>query len=146
MARKGQVPASDQIIEIAFVRFRHGANGRAAIDLIGKNHASNARRISPLTASCPPAGAPQASRMHRPSTGKSQLAHSIGGSAHNPRRRCAEPSQASALVDTDRLKSIMATMRRFGNGTAATGSNYLAASPAEHDGPDSRYTLSRITL
>jgi hypothetical protein len=46
-----------------------------------------------------------------------------GGSAHSPRRRCAEPSHAGTLVDPDRLESIMATMRPDGNGAAATVSN-----------------------
>jgi hypothetical protein len=47
-----------------------------------------------------------------------------GGSAHYPRRRCAEPSHEGALVDADRVESIMATMRPLENGAAATVSNY----------------------
>jgi len=48
----------------------------------------------------------------------------IGGSAHAPSRRCAEPSQVAALVDTDRPGSTMAAMwpRRYSSD--ATVSNY----------------------
>jgi hypothetical protein len=48
-----------------------------------------------------------------------------GGSAHSPRRRCAEPSHAGALAVPDRPRSIMATMRQYGNSTAATVLNHL---------------------
>jgi hypothetical protein len=41
-----------------------------------------------------------------------------------PRRRCAEPSQAGALVDPDRLESIMATMWPGRYSSDATVSNY----------------------
>jgi hypothetical protein len=67
--------------------------------------------------------------IHRQITTTSQA----GGSAHSPRRRCAEPSLASALVDTDRLEAIMATMRPFGNCTAATGPNNLNSHFASKD-------------
>jgi hypothetical protein len=66
--------------------------------------------------------------MHRLSTGKSQLDHRLLAARHTaPAEGCAEPSQASALVDTDRLEAIMATMRPFGNCAAATVPNYLAS-------------------
>jgi hypothetical protein len=45
-----------------------------------------------------------------------------------PRRRCAEPSHASALADTGRLNSVMATMWPHRNSAAATVSNYPALS------------------
>jgi hypothetical protein len=49
------------------------------------------------------------------------------------------PSLASALVYIDRLKTIMATIWRFGNCTSATGADYLASST-------SRPLLGRIEL
>src|SRR5271169_4259889 len=39
----------------------------------------------------------------------------FGGSAHSPRRRCAEPSQCAGQV-SQRLESTMATMGPFENG------------------------------
>jgi hypothetical protein len=64
-----------------------------------------------------------------------------GGSAHSPRRRCAEPSHAGMLVDPDRLESIMATMRPFGNGAAATVSNYRP----QRRGPEPAPLLSNVS-
>jgi hypothetical protein len=78
-----------------------------------------ARDRSPAPLYCAGSYAPL---VHRLSTGRSHT----GGSAHSPRRGCAEPSQASALVHSDRLESNMAKMWLRENSAAATVLNYLA--------------------
>lgn len=55
---------------------------------------------------------------------------SAGGSAHSPRRRCAEPSRAAHWFTPSRLGSIMAKMRLSENSAAATVFNNLAREKA----------------
>jgi hypothetical protein len=72
-----------------------------------------------------PANACDGQSIHRQITASQQLNHSLAARHTAPAEGCAEPSQAGALVDPDRLAAIMAIMRPFGNCTAATVSNYL---------------------
>jgi hypothetical protein len=62
--------------------------------------------------------------MCRLSTDLGTARSQAGGSAHSPRRRCAEPSQASALANPGRPDFMMAKMRPREYSAAATVSSY----------------------
>jgi hypothetical protein len=59
--------------------------------------------------------APRNQRPERESSQQIAGPQDFGGSAHSPRRRCAEPNQCAVQVP-QRLESTMATMGSFENG------------------------------
>jgi hypothetical protein len=84
----------------------------------------------------------------KPSGDGSRVMTHGGGPAHSPRRRCAEPSQVSALVDSDRLKSIMRAAADFGYCSAATPARFSRDPHRRHasaaNRPESQLQLERV--